>query len=243
MIVFGGSKITQSDKVQLTNQGLAIGFSVSVNVSWSWYRKREGIVAWTFTNKSYLQSTVILFRNGYYFGNAYFPIYLNNGITWWAKKLEPLVDKGIEKNTMPIAILDFGNNNRIVAFIFTLASGQKWSVLEGGFSELMPPDNVALFDVNVERSGEFCVGYDPNQVIDWDAQTHTNLSGYSPNPKTFETIELSMPSMAPYVKLFKLDSIQESRCLTEGEISGKGNKSTDDLEEIIGSIMKMIRSF
>jgi len=136
MVVFSGSKITKSNNIQPLYENNVLAFSVSVNVSWSWYSKKDGIVIWTFIDRSFLQSTVILFRNGYYFGNAYFPIYLQNGMTNWANKLSPLVDKGAEHNSMPVAILDFGNGNRIVAFIFTLAGGQKWSVLEGYFQNL-----------------------------------------------------------------------------------------------------------
>jgi len=242
MIVFSGSKVTKSSNIQPLFEHNVLGFSISVTVNWSWYSKRDGIVTWTFTNKSYLQSTVILFRNGYYFGNAYFPIYLQNGMTKWAKTLSPLADNGVEHNSMPVAILDFGNGNRIVAFIFTLSSGQKWSVLEGGFSELMPPSNIAVFDVDYEHSGQFCVGYDPKQVLDWDTQTNSNMKGYSPNPSTFETIELSVPTMAPYVKLFKFDSVQTSACFNQINNMGLENKSSDDLEEIIGNIIKRIRS-
>lgn len=242
MVVFSGSKITKSNNIQPLYENNVLAFSVSLNVSWSWYSKKDGIVIWTFTNRSFLQSTVILFRNGYYFGNAYFPIYLQNGVTNWAKKLSPLIDKGVEQNSMPLAILDFGNGNRIVAFIFTLAGGQKWSVLEGGFSEFMPPSNVALFDVNYEHSGQFCIGYDPKQVMDWDEQTNSDMKGYSPNPSTFDTIELSVPSTAPYVKLFKFDFVQNSPCTNQINNMGLENKSSDDLEEIIGSIINRIRS-
>ncbi len=238
-----GSKINFPKTSQMSQLESVTGFSVSVSISWSWFDKRAGIVAWQFTNKSVLPSTVILFRNGYYFGNAYFPIYLNNGITRWATKLEPLTDLGVQRNTMPIAIIDFGNGKRIVAFIFTLSGGQKWSVLEGGFSLEFPPKNIAVFDVDLEKSGKFCVGYDPRQVLDWDAQTGSNLKGYLPNPATFDTIQLSAPTIAPYVKLFEKDSVLDSECKGGISQSEQMGYAEDDIEVIIGNILRRIRNF
>ncbi len=242
MQIISGSWLSKSQNAQFTKIDNISSFSVSVSVGWSWYNKKEGIVSWNFVNNSYLESSVILFRNGYYFGNAYFPIYLENGLTTWATELKPLTDKGIENNSMPVAIMDFGMDKRIVAFIFTLSSGQKWSVLEGGFSEFMPPDRYALFDVTLEKSGIFCVGYDKNQVIDWDQQTGSNLKGFLPNPKSVQTLEFSVPTVAPFVKLFKDDSISDSYCQGQDSITSETNVSKDDIEDIVAGIIRRIRS-
>ncbi len=241
MHIIGGSWISGTNGLQISSIKNVNKFSTSVDVSWSWFNKREGTVSWNFVNNSYLQSTVILFRNGYYFGNAYFPIYVENGLTKWATTIQPLVDNGVEKNSMPVAVLNFGSGDRIVAFIFTLSGGQKWSVLEGGFSEIMPPENVAIYDVSFERSGNFCIGYDPRQIADWDRQTKTGLKGYSPNPMDIQTVELSIPTVAPFVKLFKGDSISDNRCPGDND-SKSENYKRDDLEEIIGNIIRRIRS-
>jgi len=68
------------------------------------------------------------------------------------------------------------------------------------------------------------------------------MKGYSPNPSTFDTIELSVPSTAPYVKLFKFDFVQNSPCTNQINNMGLENKSSDDLEEIIGKIISRFRS-
>ncbi|MEM4066739.1 MAG: hypothetical protein QXV17_07760, partial [Candidatus Micrarchaeaceae archaeon] len=138
--------------------------------------------------------------------------------------LTPLIDQGVENNTMPIGIIDFGGGNKIIAFIFTLAAGQKWSVLEGGFSSISPPSSVMVFDVTLEDNGSFCIGYDPQQVLDWDVQTGSTMQGYSPNPSNITTLEMTPPAGAQYVQLFPKDSItaapcsaQPSNCLQEIE--------------------------
>ncbi len=66
-----------------------------VNVTWSWYNQSEGVVTWTFNNKSDKQQEVVLLRgaidqNGivlmyYYFGNAYWVDYLSLDITKWQR--------------------------------------------------------------------------------------------------------------------------------------------------------------
>lgn len=241
MTIISGSWISGPEGFSLSYEKKAQKFSTGIEVNWTWFSKKNGIVSWNFTNNSYLQSSVILFRNGYYFGNAFFPVYLSNGITNWATTLSPLQEKGVENNTMPVAIMNFGSGNRIVAFVFTLAGGQIWSVLEGGFSERMPPANVALYDLTMERSGVFCIGYDPKQVLDWNRQTGLNMSGYSPNPKTVQTLELSVPTVATYVKLFKGDTIRDSGCLNDVGHNSSEN-SPGDIEEIISNIIKRIRS-
>jgi len=49
------------------------GYRVSQNISvtWSWYDENQGIVEWTFHNLGRQTESVILLRNGYYFGGAF----------------------------------------------------------------------------------------------------------------------------------------------------------------------------
>jgi hypothetical protein len=101
---------------------------------------------------------------------------------------------------------------RIVAFVFTLGPGETYQILEGGFSEEMPPSGAALYEVVEKKAGEYCIGYDPAQVADWDMQTQTAMAGYLPNPKTFQTVELSfVDETAPSVALFN-DPIADGAC-------------------------------
>jgi len=185
----------------------------SVTVSWSWYNQSQGIVKWTFTNDGLQKESVILLRNGYYFGGAFAPVYLDNstplcsacpggkgfGVSWIYTEptqggvclvngeIPSLMDYGSpEENAPPMAPVQFPNGQWLnFAFIFTLIPGQIWSMLEGGFSTLMPPYPQGVYQVSLGYTGPTCVGYDPQRVKDWDTQTGTSLQGYSPNPATF----------------------------------------------------------
>ena len=212
----------------------------SVSVSWEWYNQSQGVVEWTFTNQGSERESVILLRNGYYFGGAFGPVYLANstplcstctngkgfGTSWiYAQPIQggvslvngqipPLVDHGSpEANAPPMAPVKFPNGQWLnFAFIFTLDPGQTWSMLEGGFSLVMPPYPQGVYQVTLGYVGPTCVGYDPQRVKDWDTQTGTNLQGYSPNPNTFN-IATVIAQGAPYDVLpFNDPPIELSAC-------------------------------
>jgi len=211
----------------------------SVTVSWSWADQSQGIVKWTFTNQGSSKESVVLLRNGYYFGGAFGPVYLANstplcsacvgsngfGTSWiYTQPIEggvslvngsipPLVDHGSPAaNAPPMAPVQFQNGQWLnFAFIFTLNPGQTWSMLEGGFSLAIPPQPQGVYQVSLGYMGPTCVGYDPQRVKDWDSQTGTSLQGYSPNPDTFNIATLVAPG-APYDVLPFNDTIELSAC-------------------------------
>lgn len=183
------------------------------SVVWEWYDISKGLVEWTFSNPTDKTVSVMLFRNAYYFGNAFWPIYLNNKIfnTGFVDTHvpEPLTDLGVVKNSPPLAVMHFSDGTNIVAFVFTLAPGQTWSMLEGGFSPSMYPINAHLVPLTYNGTSSWSIEYDPAQVSDWDAQTGTTLQGYTPNPKQFDnTGSFNVDPSALPVSLFK-DSIIE----------------------------------
>lgn len=184
-----------------------------ISVNWTWNNESQGLVQWTFQNTSNEEQSCLLLRNNYYFGNAFWPVYVANsqfGVNW-AISLTPLVDYGISNNNPPIGVVDFGNSNYLVAFIFTLSAGQTWSMLEGGFSNLNPPVFQSAPIVTLSYTGNFCTGYDNAQIIDWDTQTGTTYQGYSPNPSTISTIGVDCNSS--YISLYD-DPISEGTCNT-----------------------------
>jgi hypothetical protein len=226
--------------VSYSLSGLSAVAPFAVTVSWSWYDQSQGIVEWTFTNDGPYKESVILLRNGYYFGGAFAPVYLANstplcsscsgtngfGTSWIYTEptqggvclvngqIPPLMDYGSpELNAPPMAPVQFPNGQWLnFAFIFTLNPGQTWSMLEGGFSTLIPPYPQGVYQVTLGYSGPTCVGYDPQRVKDWDTQTGTNLQGYSPNPATF-SIATVKAFGAPYDILpFNDPPIQLSAC-------------------------------
>lgn len=184
-----------------------------ITVEWAWENQAQGIVKWTFSNTSNSLASVVLFRSGYYFGNAFWPVYLNNSSfnTRFADSVAALTDKGTSNNSPPLMVVEFQNGKSIVAFVFTLTPGQEWSMLEGGFVQGMVPENPVTYAVSGITGKEFCIKYDQTQAADWDKQTGTNLKGYSPNPSEFQTITGILPASAAFVQLFN-DVIAPGKC-------------------------------
>ena len=211
--------------------------STKVSVSWGWYNNdpSQGVVEWTFGNGDTVQHSVVLLRNGYYFGGAFWPIYVaNSGFAVdWATALTPLTDNGVANNSKPICLADVASGNRSVNFAITLGPGESWSVLEGGFSTSMTPSGITLYEVTLEKSGSFCIGYDSQRVADWDAQTGTTLQGYSPNPSTVDTIEISVESDAPYDVLPFNDSYADGPCASPGP---SPTPCTQYLDQVIADV-------
>ena len=185
--------------------------SQNVNVSWTWYNQSQGTVKWTFTNNFSTEKSFLLYRNSYYFGNAFWPVYINNPQfnEKFAVSVKPLTDNGTANNSAPLCIAEFKDGKEIVCFLFTLSPGQEWSMLEGGFSETFPPSDYSASLVNVNAAAEFCIQYDPTQVTDWDQQTGTTYAGYSPNPSMFQS--LLAHAETKYVSLFN-DVIKKGKC-------------------------------
>lgn len=187
-------------QVLFVPEALTKNASKDLVARWTWADEGQGLVTWTFENNSTTTKTGILLRNSYFFGGAFWPVYVANagfGVDW-ATALTPLVDSGVSNNAPPIGIVDIGTNKPEVCFLFTLAPGQAWSMYEGGFSTAVTPSGIAMYDVTLKRSGQFCVGYDQQRVIDWDLQTQTTLQGYSPNPSTVQTVQVVAESDTPY---------------------------------------------
>lgn len=218
------------------------GYRVSQNVTvtWSWYDEAQGIVEWSFHNLGSQTESVILLRNNYFFGGAFWCVYIANspplcptctGGNGFGTHLltvgelvngqpRPLTDNGVEHNAPPMAPVYFQNASASlfgkgwqVLFIFTLNAGQTWSMLEGGFSQFTPPQPQGVYTVNTAYTGAMCLGYDPQRVEDWDTQTGTNLKGYTPNPNTFTNLVTFTPTPdAPYDVLPFADNIYKGEC-------------------------------
>ncbi len=207
--IVGGIITRSTERVEVSTRNL--------KVSWAWYNESQGLVAWTFQNTGSQQATAVLYRNSYYFGNAFWPIYVSNPAfgTAFAAKLEPLMEKTIQKNSPPLALIAWkqsdGSYKNLAAFIFTVASGQTWQMLEGGFSPATPPDGVSAYEVSMISESDFCLGYDSKQISAWDRQSHPASLGYSPNPNTFHTIQVLAPADAQFTPLFN-DVIQQGSC-------------------------------
>ena len=79
----------------------------SGTVSWSWFNTSSGTVKWTLENNYNVTRSFVLFRNSYYFGNAFWPVYFHNPAfkVKFLTKPEVLKDEGTSNNSAPIAVV------------------------------------------------------------------------------------------------------------------------------------------
>lgn len=185
-----------------------------VTISWQWQDEGNGLIEWTFDNNDAKDHSVVLYRSGYYFAGAFWPIYVNNGMTKWLTSISPLQDRRVDQNSPPLAPVEFPDDHKQIMFIFTLSPQQKWSMLEGGFVNGAGPTGIRLFEVLPIDSAatDYCIGYDNKQAIDWDAQTKTTMKPYEPNPETFKTMMFRIQPGAPDIRLFPRDSVRLGTC-------------------------------
>jgi len=263
----------------ITVPRVQLNLSHSVDVTWSWYDLSQGIVKWTFYNKSPQPTPVILLRGAvyvapggyqqvltdYYFGNAYFPIYVANPQfnTKWQTNNEVLQDNGVENNSPPLAVIKFSASSEgvvvsptdkyLIAFVFVLPPAHtpavnsvfppsEWSMLEGGFGYynggILMPYNPQVFELEYVGDYDFCIGYDIQQVQDWDAQTGTVMQGYQPNPSTVKVSLYSAPQNTPYIELFQ-NTIQKGAC-SENACQKVLNKLKQDINNVIAKALTKV---
>lgn len=166
----------------------------NVNVSWSWYDKDKGVVKWTFVNNASIQQSGLLFRVMYPFGNAFWPIYVDNPDfgTRFTTIVSSLYNEGVENNSPPLAVYKNPNGTMFVAFLFTLSPHHEYSMLEGGFSDTLMPDTAGspqFIPCEKDSVSQFNILWDTNQCSGYNSQAGTNL----PCPK--EPISVSSALM------------------------------------------------
>lgn len=149
-----------------------------VGVSWEWNGQAQGIVQWNFVNNAEVTQSGLLFRNGYPFGNAFWPIYEDNSAdfgTSFTSIIVPLANNGVMNNSMPLVVYQNPDGSYFVAFVFTLAPHQSWSCLEGGFTGGMTPSGFKFVPASRLTSGRFRINYDPEQCQGYNQQSGSNL--------------------------------------------------------------------
>jgi hypothetical protein len=173
-----------------------------------WKDQANGLITWTFSNNTSNQVSFILLRNGYYFGNAFFPVYANGSFgAQFASALAPLSGGGLP----PLGVAGFpqpdGSSKYIACFIFTLAANASWSMDEGGSSGGITPSGISAHVVTERLSRDTCIYYDAAQVSQYDSQTKSTAPGYAPDPSVFNTVVMDASADAPYILLYSNDSI------------------------------------
>ncbi len=208
-----------------------------VTVSWQWTNQSNGDISWTFVNSDQSNShSVVLYRNGYIFGGAFWPVYLgpDDPASHMLDGSQPVPNLS-GNGGQPMALLDFGSSaspRYIVAFIFTLGPGQTFSTPEGGFNGITPTAG-ACYELVSNVTGSYCVGYDPQRVADWDSQTSTTNRGYSPNPNNFFTYAFTPEAATPEVTLGFNDSIAAGGCAPQNFyfVIEKNNFGRDEVND------------
>jgi hypothetical protein len=204
--------------VQGRASSMATNPSGTVAAIWGWYDRRQGVVVWGFRNSDSLQHQVILYRNSYYFGDAFWSIYSANqtfrtSFLDGGRPVPPISDRTILENAPPLALVQFdGFPQTVACFVMTLAPGQQWAMVEGGYSSMTEPSGARLFDVSPLAGGDYCLTYDAQAVKEWGGQARSRLQGYSPDPSTFNTWLFQAESGTPYRRFFRGDDFVYGRC-------------------------------
>jgi len=217
---------------------LAPQISQYVTVSWAWTNQGAGDISWTFVNSDPTNShAVVLYRNNYIFGGAFWPIYLgpDDSVSHMLDGTQPLPTL-TGNGGQPMGILDYGagaSPRYLVHFIFNLAPGQTWSTPEGGFTGGITPTAGACYELVSNVTGNYCVGYDPQRVTDWDNQLGDTDRGFSPNPSNFFTYAFTPEPTTPENTLGFNDSIAAGSCAVQNFyfVTEKNNFGRDEVQD------------
>ena len=210
--------------------------STFVTVSWAWTDQSKGNISWTFVNADPNNShAVVLYRNNYIFGGAFWPVYLgpDDTVSHMLDGTQPIPTL-TGNGGQPMGIIDYGpgaSPRYLVHFIFNLAPGQTWSTPEGGFTGGITPTAGACYELTSSVAGNYCVGYDPQRVADWDSQTGTSNRGYAPNPSTYFTYAFTPEAATPENTLGFKDAIGSGTCVTPS-LAFRLEKSTLSNDEV-----------
>ena len=202
----------------------------AVKVTWKYINKEEGLIQWSFENTSNEMVNFALLRQGYYFGNAFYPVYLEN--PEFQTSFTTVADKPMSTTGNPPVAVVYFSGKPIVCFVFTLVAKQIWTMEEGGWTDQEPTSYqaVPLTPVSVKK---FSIQYNPEQVTQWDEQSGTDYAGYSPNPKVFSSMKFI--SAGQYISIFPDESIT---------VYNPSNNSTEspleEFEKLIEMLLKAL---
>jgi hypothetical protein len=223
----------------MTNAGVILKKHIGnadLQVSWEWYDKQEGIVQWNFRNAGNAPGSGLLFRATYPFGNAFWPIYVDNPEfdTHFSTLEIPLIDRGVENNSPPLAVFQNPDKFMFVAFVFTLSPGQEWSMLEAGFINGLTPDyegSPKIIPAVKSGISSYNITWSPDQCSGYNQQTGDNLP-CPPNPlKIQSAVYQTDENIAPIFN--DLIEPENAKTCLEKIIQGI---QMDDIDEIIAGL-------
>ncbi|EQB73043.1 MAG: hypothetical protein AMDU4_FER2C00108G0002 [Ferroplasma sp. Type II] len=162
-----------------------------VKVNYTWYDKSSGIVQWNFENMGSTTRSFILLRGIeenhkvseiYAFGNAFYPLYYKNFNVDFITKPEALVNVSPKANNAPLAVIENSDSTLLVAFLYTLSGGSRYSVLEGGWKGI-EPGGIKIVLAKYAMTDNFSIKYDEKQCTLYNEESKTDY-GCPENPFT-----------------------------------------------------------
>jgi len=153
-----------------------------VKVNYTWYDKSSGIIQWNFENTGSTTRSFILLRGIkennrvseiYAFGNAFYPLYYKNFNVDFVTKPEPLPNVSARTNSAPLAVIENSDSTLLVAFLYTVSGGSKYSVLEGGWKGI-EPGGIKLVLTKYCGVKDFSIEYEEKQCTLYNEESQTD---------------------------------------------------------------------
>ncbi|AAT42704.1 hypothetical protein [Picrophilus oshimae] len=191
--------------------GLLLNPLKNVSVSYAWYNKQNGIIKWRFMNPNNKEISFILLRginynnnvsDVYPFGNAFYPVYYENFGVEFALRPVPLKNTGIESNSPPLAVFENPDDTKFVAFLFTLAPGETYEMLEGGWNGI-EPGGISTVTAHYISTGRFSIKFNTDQCSLYNSEANENY----PCPENPLNVRSSLMSLRKIVKPLFNDNI------------------------------------
>jgi hypothetical protein len=153
-----------------------------IKVNYTWYDRPEGIIQWNFENTGSTERSFILLRGItennkvseiYAFGDAFYPLYYKNFNVDFVTKPEPLANISAKTNSAPLAVIENSDSTLLVAFLYTLSGGSKYSVLEGGWKGI-EPGGVKIVLAKYCGAKDFSIEYEKKQCTLYNEESQTD---------------------------------------------------------------------
>ncbi|KAK4534071.1 hypothetical protein CDCA_CDCA01G0096 [Cyanidium caldarium] len=160
----GRTSSSSSSFPDASQSGQQCNSSLGMVVSWSWQSESQGVVTWKFENTANETLTVVLNRgaqnevSSYCFGGAFFAAYIVPEIGLAYIGSGPYSPMSGALSTLPLALVD-DDPSRGICFVFTVATGDRVEVSEGGFSSSSPPFCTSIPDLQFQNNTNLRLDY------------------------------------------------------------------------------------
>ncbi len=192
----------------------------NVSATYEWYDKKEGVIKWIFYNPNSVNMSFTLVRgvieNGklseiYPFGNAFYPVYYKNFGTQFALNPQPLKNVNASTNSPPLCIYKNPDGTMFAAFLFTLEGGQKYEMLEGGWTGGIVPGGIKTVTSYFNSDHRFTINFVKEQCSGYNQESGTDY----PCPEDPFTVKSALMELNENVKPLFNDNIERTNSCEE----------------------------